>query len=113
MSELINQLVTSIANDRRSDEKKDKKTLPALTNLHIQRASADTRLYIGADQGSREFEMLYIFKSKKKKLNCFQLNFTLELEIENGKIKEFRFRTMKIPKMKFQMSDVRLCVKEC
>ena len=75
MSELVNQLVTCIANDRRSDEKKDKKTLPALTNLHIQRASADTRLYIGADQGSRESEMLYIFKSKKKKIELFSTKF--------------------------------------
>ena len=95
MSELVSQLVTSIANDRRSDEKKDKKTLPALTNLHIQRASADTRLYIGADQGSRESEMLYIFKSKKKKKDFFSTQYE---DTQN-----------EIP----TLSDVRLCVKEC
>ena len=63
-------------------KKEDKKTLPALTNIHIQRASADKQPYIGADQGSVESEMFYIFKSRTKKMICFQLNFTLKLEIE-------------------------------
>ena len=60
-----------------SDKKKDRKTLPALTKLHIQRASADTGLYIGADQGNVESEMLYIFKSRKKKIDLFSTRFYL------------------------------------
>ena len=94
MSELVSQLVTSIANDRRSDEKKDKKTLPALTNLHIQRASADTGLYIGADQGNVESEMLYIFKSRKKKIDLFSTKFYLRAgncEIHSQKTKTFTY----------------------
>ena len=62
-------------------KKEDKKTLPALTNLHIQRASADTRLYIGADQGRMDSQC-YTY-SKKKKENIDLVSTLLYLRARN------------------------------